>query len=141
MDRKAAAHWSGDLKSGNGRVKLGSGAFEGPYSFNSRFEGGGGTNPEELLGAAHAGCFSMALSVALSTAGHIPTSIDTTATVRLEKGSAGFAITSIDLVTRGVVAGLDDEIFKRLAEETKTGCIVSRALSAVPMTLDAQLVD
>jgi len=140
MDRKAEAHWTGDLKSGGGRVKLGSGAFEGPYSFISRFESGGGTNPEELLGAAHAGCFSMALSLALSLAGHVPTSIDTTATVHLEKGASGFAISRIDLVTRGVVPGVDADTFKRLAEETKLGCIVSRALSAVPMRLDAQLV-
>jgi lipoyl-dependent peroxiredoxin len=139
MDRKAEAHWTGDLKSGGGRVKLGSGAFEGPYSFISRFESGGGTNPEELLGAAHAGCFSMALSLALSTAGHVPTSIDTTATVHLEKGATGFAITGIDLVTRGVVPGVDADTFTRLADETKKGCIVSRALSAVPMRLDAQL--
>jgi osmotically inducible protein OsmC len=139
MDRTAEAHWTGDLKSGSGRVKLGSGTFEGPYSFVSRFETGSGTNPEELLGAAHAGCFSMALSLALSTAGHIPTSIDTTATVRLEKGAAGFAITRIDLVTRGVVPGVDAATFKRLAEETKSGCIISRALAAVPMQLDAQL--
>lgn len=139
MDRKAEAHWSGDLKSGSGRVKLGSGAFEGPYSFISRFESGGGTNPEELLGAAHAGCFSMALSLALSMAGHVPTSVDTTATVHLEKGAAGFSITSIDLVTRGIVPGIDSDTFKKFANETKTGCIVSRALSAVPITLDAQL--
>ena len=139
MDRKAEAHWTGDLKSGGGRVKLGSGAFEGPYSFISRFESGGDTNPEELLGAAHAGCFSMALSLALSLAGHVPTSIDTTATVHLEKGATGFAITGIDLVTRGVVPGVDAETFTRLAEETKKGCIVSRALSAVPMRLEAQL--
>jgi len=139
MDRKAEAHWTGDLKSGGGRVKLGSGAFEGPYSFISRFESGGDTNPEELLGAAHAGCFSMALSLALSLAGHVPTSIDTTATVHLEKGATGFAITGIDLVTRGVVPGVDADTFKRLAEETKKGCIVSRALSAVPMRLEAQL--
>jgi len=140
MDRKAEAHWTGDLKSGGGRVKLGSGAFEGPYSFISRFESGSDTNPEELLGAAHAGCFSMALSLALSLAGHVPTSIDTTATVHLEKGASGFAISGIDLVTRGVVPGVDADTFKRLAEETKLGCIVSRALSAVPMRLDAQLV-
>jgi osmotically inducible protein OsmC len=141
MDRKGEATWTGDLKAGRGNVRLGSGAFEGPYSFASRFEDGRGTNPEELLGAAHAGCFTMALSHALATAGHTPTSVTTTATVHLVKGATGFSITGIDLVTRGVVPGVSAETFQRLAEETKTGCIVSRALAAVPMTLDAQLVN
>jgi osmotically inducible protein OsmC len=140
MDRKAEARWTGDLKSGRGTVKLGSGAFEGPYSFSSRFENGAGTNPEELIGAAHAGCFSMALALALSNAGHKPTSVSTTATVHLIKGDKGFSISGIDLVTRGVVPGVSAADFKRLAEETKSGCIVSRALAAVPMTVDAQLV-
>lgn len=140
MDRKAEAHWAGDLKSGTGRIKLESGAFEGSYSYPSRFESGGGTNPEELLGAAHAGCFSMALAHALATAGHPPTSIDTTASVRLEKGAEGFSITGITLTTRGVVPGIDEDTFEKHAEATKNNCIVSRALSAVPMTLDAKLV-
>jgi osmotically inducible protein OsmC len=139
MNRKADARWEGDLKAGKGHIKLGSGAFEGPFSFATRFEGAPGTNPEELLGAAHAGCFSMALSLALSTEGHTATSIQTTATVQLEKGETGFSITRIDLVTRGVVPGISAADFTRLADATKTGCIVSRALSAVPMTLDAQL--
>jgi len=140
MDRKAEAKWSGDLKSGKGMVKLGSGAFEGPYSFNSRFESGTGTNPEELLGAAHAGCFTMALSHALATAGHAPTNVTTTATVHLEKAEGKFSITGIDLVTRGQVPGVSEADFQRLAQEAKTNCIVSRALSTVPMKLDAQLV-
>lgn len=140
MDRKAEASWAGDLKSGRGNIRLGSGAFEGPYSFVSRFESGGGTNPEELLGAAHAGCFSMALSLALTLAGHVPTSVTSTATVHLSKVGAGFGITGIDLVTRGVVPGVSAADFKRLAEETKVNCIISKALAAVPMTLDAQLV-
>lgn len=140
MDRKAEASWAGDLKSGRGNIRLGSGAFEGPYSFVSRFESGGGTNPEELLGAAHAGCFSMALSLALTLAGHVPTSVTTTATVHLSKVGAGFGITGIDLVTRGVVPGVSAADFKRLAEETKVNCIISKALAAVPMKLDAQLV-
>jgi len=140
MDRTSEARWSGDLKAGRGNIKLGSGAFEGPYSFASRFENGTGTNPEELLGAAHAACFSMALSLALSLAGHVPTSVTTTATVHLEKSGAGFAITGIDLKTRGVVPGIAGPEFTRLAEETKTGCIVSRALASVPMRLDAQLL-
>ena len=139
MDRTSEARWTGDLKAGKGSVKLGSGSYEGPYSFTSRFENGKGTNPEELLGAAHAGCFSMALSAALSAKGKVPTSVTTTATVHLDKAGAGFAITGIDLVTRGVVPGLSDAEFKQVAEETKTGCIVSRALAAVPMTLDAKL--
>ena len=139
MDRTSEARWTGDLKAGKGNVKLGSGAYEGPFSFVSRFENGTGTNPEELLGAAHAGCFSMALSAALSAKGKVPTSVTTTATVHLGKAGAGFAITGIDLVTRGVVPGLSEAEFKQVAEETKTGCIVSRALASVPMTVDAAL--
>jgi osmotically inducible protein OsmC len=140
MDRNAEASWAGDLKSGRGNIRLGSGAFEGPYSFVSRFESGGGTNPEELLGAAHAGCFSMALSLALTLAGHVPTGVTTTATVHLSKVGAGFGITGIDLVTRGVVPGVSPADFQRLAEETKVNCIISKALAAVPMKLDAHLV-
>jgi osmotically inducible protein OsmC len=139
MDRTAEARWTGDLKAGQGHVKLGSGSYQGPYSFASRFENGTGTNPEELLGAAHAGCFSMALALALSTAGHVPTSVTTTATVHLGQAGGGFAITGIDLVTRGVVPGISEAEFKKAAEATKTGCIVSKALSAVPMKLDAAL--
>lgn len=139
MDRKADARWNGDLKSGNGTVKVESGTLDAPYSFTSRFEAGKGTNPEELLGAAHAACYSMALSSALAKAGHAPKSVSTTATVHLTKGDAGFAITGIDLVTRGAVPGLSAADFKKFAEETKVGCIVSRALSAVPMKVDAQL--
>jgi len=140
MIRKSDARWMGDLKSGKGTVRLGGGAFEGPYSFASRFESGTGTNPEELLGAAHAGCYSMALAAALSTAGHPPKSVSTTATVHLTKGEAGFAISGIDLATRGVVPGISAADFQRMAEETKVKCIVSKALAAVPMTLDAALV-
>jgi osmotically inducible protein OsmC len=140
MDRNAEARWTGDLKSGRGTIRVGSGAFEGPYSFVSRFEGSGDTNPEELLGAAHAACYSMALSLALSLAGHIPTSVTTTATVHLNKVGAGFGITGIDLVTRGVVPGVSAADFSRMAEETKVNCIISKALASVPMTLDAQLV-
>ncbi len=139
MDRKASAQWNGDLKSGKGSLSVGSKAFTLPYSFVSRFEGSGDTNPEELIGAAHAGCFSMALAHALATAGHKPESVATTATVQINKGDAGFAISGIALSTRGVVPGLSNEEFVKFAEETKTACIVSRALSAVPMTLDAAL--
>ena len=123
---------------GNGHMRFGSGAFDGVYDFRSRFGEGAGTNPEELLGAAHAGCFSMALSLFLSNAGHPPTRIETTATVHLNKVGEGFSITGIDLVTRGTVPGLSAADFQRMAEEAKSNCIVSRALS-VPMTLSATL--
>ena len=139
-DRKASARWEGDLRSGNGTIQLGSGAFEGKYSFGSRFEGGPGTNPEELLGAAHAACFTMALSSMLAKAGHPPTSVATTAVVHIEKGTDGFAITGIDLVTRGDVPGASEAEFQKWAHEAKSNCIVSRALSAVPMTVAATLV-
>jgi len=138
MDRKAEARWEGDLRGGRGKIKLGSGAFEGNYSFGTRFEGAPGTNPEELLGAAHAGCFSMALSLFLGNAGHPPTSIQTAATVHLNKVGEGFAITGIDLSTRGQVPGISAADFTRMAEDAKANCIVSKALS-VPITLTATL--
>ena len=138
MERKAEARWAGDLKTGKGSIKLGSGAFEGAYSFTTRFESAPGTNPEELLGAAHAGCFTMALSLGLTQAGHPPDSLETKAKVHLEKQETGFSITKIDLVTEGRVSGVSEAEFKRLAEAAKTNCIVSRALS-VPMTLVATL--
>ena len=100
INRKAEARWEGTLKEGKGSIRLGSGAFEGPYSFASRFEGEKSLNPEELLGAAHAGCFTMALSLMLTTAGHPPASLETTATVHLDKVGEGFSITGIDLVTK-----------------------------------------
>lgn len=136
MDRTASAHWEGDLRSGSGTMRLGSGAWEGPYSFKTRFEGAPGANPEELLGAAHAGCFSMALSLGLTKAGKPPKSIDTTAVVILEN----LAITKIELTTRAVVPGLTAAEFQALAEDSKANCIVSRALAAVPITLQATLV-
>ncbi|HEX7918320.1 MAG TPA: OsmC family protein [Gemmatimonadales bacterium] len=139
MDRTASARWTGDLKSGKGSIKLGSGAFDGAYSFGTRFENAPGINPEELLGAAHAGCFTMALSHALAQAGHPVTSVDTVCTVHANKVGDGFAITGIDIVTRGVVPGLLAADFQTHAEATKTGCIISRALAAVPMTLKATL--
>src|SRR3954467_11374682 len=109
--RRANAVWEGDLKSGSGMMKLGSGAFEGNYSFGTRFEGAPGTNPEELIGAAHAGCFSMALSAALGKGGHQPTRIHTTANVHLEKVGEGFGITRIDLDCEAEVPGISDEEF------------------------------
>jgi len=136
MERTASAHWEGDLRSGNGSMRLGSGAFEGPFSFRTRFEGAPGTNPEELLGAAHAGCFSMALSGALSKAGKPPKSIDTKAIVILE----GLTITKIELTTRAVVPGLTAAEFQTLADDAKANCIVSKALAAVPITLQATLI-
>ncbi len=141
IDRKADARWEGNLREGKGSIRLGSGAFEGPYSFGTRFQGAAGTNPEELLGAAHAGCFTMALSAMLSTAGHPPASLETTATVHLDKVGEGFSITGIDLVTRGKVPGQSQAEFQRMAEDAKANCIISRALSGVPMRLEATLAE
>ena len=138
IDRKAEARWEGDLKAGKGNLELGSGAFAGKYSFGTRFEDAAGTNPEELLGAAHAGCFSMALSLGLTKAGHPPASIETTAVVHLDKVGEGFSITGIDLTTRGKVPGMSAEEFQRLAEDASKNCIVSRVLS-VPIRLQASL--
>jgi osmotically inducible protein OsmC len=135
MERTATAHWKGDLRSGNGTMRLGSGAWEGPFSFKTRFEGAPGSQPEELLGAAHAGCFSMALSAGLTKAGKRVTSIDTKAVVILEE----LVITRIDLSTRGVVAGVTAAEFQAAAEDARANCIVSKALSAVPITLQATL--
>lgn len=135
MQRTATAKWTGDLRAGAGNIRLGSGAFEGPYSFGTRFEGTAGANPEELLGAAHAACYSMALSAALAKAGHKPRSVETTATVHLDKVGEGFGITRIDLNTRGEVPGLSEAEFTRFAEDAKANCIVSKALAAVPMGL------
>ncbi len=134
--RKSSATWKGNLPEGKGNVRLGSGAFEGNFSFASRFEDGPGTNPEELIGAAHAGCFSMYLSLILSKAGHTPNSIDTTAKVHLGEGPK---ITLIELSTVGDVPGIDEKTFVEFAEQAKTGCPVSQALSAVNMSLEAKL--
>lgn len=138
MDRKAEAQWDGTLKGGSGTIKLESGAFSGPYSFSSRFENAPQANPEELLGAALAGCFSMALASGLEKAGKPATSVHTVATVHLTKDDKGFSVSSIDLVTRGKVAGISDDEFKKFAEDTKQNCIMSRAISA-PKTVDAKL--
>lgn len=139
MERKATARWTGDLRSGTGTVRLGSGVLETPYTFKTRFEDAPGTNPEELLGAAHAACFTMALSAQLARGGHIPRRVDTEAVVHLDKVGDGSVITRIDLITRGDVPGVSEAEFKRLAEETKIGCIISKALAAVPMTVQATL--
>jgi lipoyl-dependent peroxiredoxin len=137
--RTAEAIWKGDLLKGQGIVRLGSGAFAGQYSFPSRFEQGTGTNPEELIGAAHAGCFSMALSHMLAKAGHTPTSVQTTAQVHIEKVGEGFKIVRIDLATEAVVPGISKEAFDKIAADAKVGCPVSQALAATPITLNAKL--
>jgi len=136
--RKGNAIWEGNLPQGKGKVKFGS--FEGAYSFSSRFEEGPGTNPEELIAAAHAGCFSMALSHELATAGFTPTKVETTANVHLDKVDGGFKITSIELVTNAVVPGIEKQKFMEIAEGAKKGCPVSRALAAVEIKLNATLL-
>ena len=132
MARQAEAEWKGDLKGGNGRVKLGSGAYEGNYSFTSRFENGAGANPEELLGAAHAGCFSMELANSLAQAGFTATSVKAKADVHLNKDDKGFLINLIELTVDAVVPNVDNATFQQHVEKTKTGCIISRALGAIP---------
>ncbi len=139
-ERTAKAVWQGNLKDGAGTVALGSGSFEGRYSFQSRFESGPGTNPEELIGAAHAGCFSMALAGNLAQAGYSPESIETTAKVRIEKQRDGFAITRIDLDTQATVPDIDDDTFVEQAEIAKRTCPVSKALAATEIHLTARLV-
>ena len=136
--RNATAEWQGNLKEGNGTVGFGS--FEANYSFASRFEEGEGTNPEELLGAAHAGCFSMALSNSLANEGYNPKRVHTTARVHLVKKDGKNTITRIDLTVEGEVEGIDEETFKQFAEDTKENCIVSRALNVDEMNVDAKLV-
>jgi lipoyl-dependent peroxiredoxin len=138
--RKADAVWEGDIRGGNGKVSLGSGAFEGRYSFGSRFEEAPGTNPEELIGAAHAGCFSMALSGGLGRGGHTPKRIATTARVHIEKVGEGFSITRIELDTEAEVPGIDDATFQDFAKKAKEGCPVSKALAGTEITLNAKLV-
>jgi len=138
--RRADAEWQGNLREGKGRLNVGSGAFDLPYSFRDRFEDGKGTNPEELLGAAHAGCFTMALTADLTAAGHPPERIHTTATVTIDKVGDGFAITKIELVTEGKVPGLDPGDFQQRAEKAKANCPVSKALASVgSITLSAKL--
>ncbi len=138
--RSATAEWKGSLVDGTGTLSTQSGAVRNAaYSFPSRFEEGEGTNPEELIAAAHAGCFSMALSHGLAQAGHPPTRVRTEARVHLEKGEGGFSITRIELVTDAEVPGIDDAAFQAQAEGAKKGCPVSRALGAVPIELKATL--
>ena len=138
--RSASANWQGDLAGGSGTMHLASGSWDGPYSAKSRFEEGDGTNPEELIAGAHAGCFSMAFAHELAQAGHTPESVETTAEVHLNPADGGFAINRIDLTTRARVPGIDEGEFQRIGEAAKAGCPVSEALAAVPeITLDATL--
>jgi osmotically inducible protein OsmC len=135
MIRHAEAQWSGSLIEGKGHLKTETGALDSAYGYRSRFEGGGETNPEELLGAAHAGCFTMALAAILSRAGHPPKSLQTTAAVHLNKAGEGFAIDTIELETTGEVPGIDAATFDKLAHDAKAGCPVSKALTGVNIQL------
>lgn len=138
--RKASAVWNGKLLEGNGTMKLSSGAYEGKYSFGSRFEENPGTNPEELIGAAHAGCFSMAFSAELGKAGFDPKKVATTAKVHIDKVGDGFTITKIELSTEAEVPGISEADFQKLANAAKEGCPVSRALAVKEIVLEAKLV-
>lgn len=137
--RYASAIWNGSLQEGKGTMSLGTGTFEGNYTYKSRFEEGTGTNPEELIAAAHAGCFSMALSAELGRAGFTPQSIDTRADVTMEKVNDQNTISKIKLTTHARVPGIDEKTFMEKAEAAKKGCPVSRALAGVQISLDAHL--
>jgi osmotically inducible protein OsmC len=139
-DRKAEARWKGNLREGSGEISLESGAWKGPYDFRSRFEQGAVSNPEELLGAAHAGCFTMAMTAALSREKITATELHTVATVTLTQEGGNISIPKIALVTRGKVPGIDQAKFLEVAEGAKKNCVVSRALAGVAeITLDAKL--
>ncbi|MGH3170952.1 MAG: OsmC family protein [Trebonia sp.] len=139
--RNGSAQWQGDLQSGSGTVKVGDGVYEGNYSFKSRFEDGPGTNPEQLIAAAHAACFTMALSNILSSAGHTPDSVNTTADVTLRFVDNAPTLTRVDLVTEGRVSGIDAAQFQKFAEDAKAGCPISRALAGIPeISLTAKLL-
>lgn len=137
--RNADATWNGALRDGSGTFSTESGAVEGAYSFSSRFEDGGGTNPEELIAAAHAGCFSMALANELGSAGHVPDSVTTAAKVHLEKDDDGFVIPKIELTTKATVSGIDNAKFQEIATATSKACPVSKVLAGAEITLDATL--
>lgn len=137
--RSANATWNGNLPDGNGTMRLDSGAFEGAYSFASRFEDGDGSNPEELVAAAHAGCYSMALSNVLDEAGFDPKSVDTTADVTLRMLEGGPAITKVHLTAEAEVPGIDDDTFQEHADAAKSGCPISKVLAGTEITLDATL--
>src|SRR5205823_1063788 len=141
MQRKASAVWKGGLKDGKGTVSASSGVLSNtPYSFGTRFENAPGTNPEELIAAAHAACYSMALAAGLGKAGFNPTRVHTTANVSIDKVGEGFKITKIQLNSEAQVPNIDDNTFQDLANKTKTGCPVSQALSATPIELTARLI-
>jgi osmotically inducible protein OsmC len=137
--RTADAEWKGDLRHGDGHMRFGGGAYDGRYTFASRFEDGGGTNPEELIAAAHAGCFSMALAADLGRAGFQPKEVRTVAKVHLELVDGAQTISRIDLVTGAEVPGIDNAAFQKIAEATSRNCPVSRALKAVKIGLEATL--
>ena len=140
INRNAEAEWKGSVAAGTGKIKLGSGAFEGAYSFNSRFgDDTKATNPEELIAAAHAGCFTMALSAALGKAGFTPTKIETKATVKLEKKGEAFVIPSIVLETEAEVPEIQEEEFQALAKNAKENCPVSKVLAGAEISLTARL--
>jgi osmotically inducible protein OsmC len=139
--RNGSAEWRGDLQSGAGTVNVGDGVFEGQYSFASRFEEGTGTNPEQLIAAAHAACFSMALANILSEAGHAPESVETKANIQLRNVDGAPTLTRVDLETEGRVPGIDQAQFQEYADQAKQGCPVSRALAGIPeIALSATLV-
>jgi osmotically inducible protein OsmC len=139
--RYAEAVWEGNLRQGKGKLELGSGTFQGSYSYPSRFEDGDGTNPEELLGAAHAGCFSMAFANALDRAGYTPEKIHTIANVHFKKLEQGFTIVKIDLKTEALVPGVDEKAFLELAIGSKENCPISRALNVPEIMLEATLIN
>ncbi len=138
--KKALAQWNGDLKNGNGTMELDSGSYKGKYSFASRFEDGDGTNPEELIGAAHAGCFSMALSNELAEAGYNPKSVKTRAEVTFEVTDDGPAITGIKLICEANVPTISEDDFKKFSEGAKNHCPVSKALAGTDISLEATLL-
>ncbi|MCX6605765.1 MAG: OsmC family protein [Acidobacteria bacterium] len=139
ITRRSEAEWRGGLKDGAGKIKFGSGAYEGPYNFSSRFEGGAATNPEELMAASHAGCFSMAFSLFLGMANFTATRIHTTAAVKLEQVGGGFDITHIQLTMEAVIPGITEGQFQELAKQAKENCPISKALASVPIDLTATL--
>ena len=141
IKRQATAEWNGTLKEGNGTMELDSGAYEGAYSYKSRFEEGTGTNPEELIGAAHAGCFSMFLSAVLTNNDFSPEHVQTTATVHLETGDDGPTITKIELETEAEVPGIDDAKFQEFVQISKENCPVSKALAGPEIVVQATLVN
>jgi osmotically inducible protein OsmC len=137
--RKATAVWNGTVKEGKGSLSVESGTFEADYSFSSRFENGGGTNPEELLGAAEAGCFSMALSMMLTEAGYSPDRIETSASVSIKQKGDDISIPTIELDCRAAVSGIDEDEFEQVAEKARANCPVSKALKGVDISLNARL--